>query len=115
MNGPKSPVDRGLVRPVQRCPILDGKKALSGAFGVAKPDKVTEDGKPVPGLIMDLRATNYCMKQITGDVGHLCGATSFQRIIESKEELLVSGEDLTAAFYLFKPMEWSDYMVLGRL
>ena len=65
---------------------------------------------------MDLRATNYCMKQIDGDVGHLCGATSFQRIvIESGKELLVSGEDLTAAFYLFRlPEEWSRYMVLEK-
>ena len=39
------------------------------------------------------------MRQIDGDVAHLCGATSFQRIvIESNEDLLVSGEDLTAAF-----------------
>ena len=106
--------DRGLVRPVNHCPVLDGEKVVNGAFGVAKPDKVTAEGDSVLRLIMDLRATNYCMKQIEGDVGHLCGATPFQRIvIESGEELLVSGEDLTAAFYLFRlPEEWSKYMVL---
>ena len=99
--------DRGLVRPVNHCPVLDGEKVLNGAFGVAKPDKMTAEGEPVLRLIMDLRATNYCMKQIDGDVGHLCGATSFQRIvIESGEELLVSGEDLTAAFYLFARLCW---------
>ena len=91
-------------------------KKCNGAFGVGRPDKVTEKGEPVLRLIMDLRATNYCMKQIDGEVGHLCGAASFQRVvIESGQELLVSGEDLTAAFYLFRlPEEWSNYMVLEK-
>lgn len=84
---------------------------LNGAFGVGMPNKVTEKGEPVLRFIMDLRATNYCMKQIDGEVGHLCGAASFQRVvIESGQELLVSGEDLTAGFCLFRlPEEWSNY------
>ena len=108
--------DRGLIRPVNHCPVLDGEKVLNGAFGVGMPDKVTEKGEPVLRLIMDLRATNYCMKQIDGEVGHLCGAASFQRVvIESGQELLVSGEDLTAGFCLFRlPEEWSNYMVLEK-
>ena len=108
--------DRGLIRPVNHCPVLDGEKVLNGAFGVGMPNKVTEKGEPVLRLIMDLRATNYCMKQIDGEVGHLCGAASFQRVvIETGQELLVSGEDLTAGFYLFRlPEEWSNYMVLEK-
>jgi hypothetical protein len=108
--------DRGLIRPVNHCPVLDGEKVLNGAFGVGMPNKVTEKGEPVLRFIMDLRATNYCMKQIDGEVGHLCGAASFQRVvIETGQELLVSGEDLTAGFYLFRlPEEWSNYMVLEK-
>jgi hypothetical protein len=58
--------------------VLDGEKVLNGAFGVAKPDKMTAEGDPVLRLIMDLRATNYCMKQIDGDVGHLLGRPHFR-------------------------------------
>jgi hypothetical protein len=36
-------------------------------------------------------------------------------VIESGQELLVSGEDLTAGFCLFRlPEEWSNYMVLEK-
>eukprot|EP00435_Cladocopium_sp_Y103_P007646 s5330_g2.t1 len=86
-----------------------------GPSGVPKGDKVTPGGLPILRLIMDLRATNYCMRQIEGDVSHLTGATTFQRLlVEIGEDLLISGEDLTSAFYLFRlPAVWSDYMVLG--
>ena len=46
--------DRGLVRPVSQCPILDEERVVNGAFGVAKPDKKTDDGQPILRLIMDL-------------------------------------------------------------
>ena len=112
----KALFERGLVTPVDRCPELEGEKLVNGAFGVSKPDKHTESGLPVLRLIMDLRATNYAMAQIDGDVGSLTGASGFQRIvIDSDEDLLVSGEDLTAAFYLFRlPDIWAQYMVLEQ-
>jgi site-specific DNA-cytosine methylase len=112
----KALFERGLVTPVDRCPELEGEKLVNGSFGVSKPDKHTESGLPVLRLIMDLRATNYAMAQIDGDVGSLTGASGFQRIvIDSDEELLVSGEDLTAAFYLFRlPDIWAQYMVLEQ-
>ena len=65
---------------------------------------------------MDLRSTNYFMKQIQGDTGLLTGAASFQRIVvEDNHDLLVSGEDLTSAFYLFRlPEVWAEYMVIEK-
>ena len=112
----KAMLERGLVRLVNVCPHLDGKPLVNGAFGVPKPGKVTESGLPVLRLIMDLRSTNWCMHQLQGDVATLTGAASFQRImIQEDEELLISGEDLTSAFYLFRlPPEWANYMVMER-
>eukprot|EP00438_Fugacium_kawagutii_P014155 Skav213268 [mRNA] locus=scaffold2944:31681:35312:+ [translate_table: standard] len=56
------------------------------------------------------------MKQIEGDTGSLTGAATFQRvIIEEGSELLVSGEDLTSAFYLFRlPPQWVNYLLLEK-
>ena len=50
-----------------------------------------------------------------GDTQMLTGAATFQRIIvDDGKELLLSGEDLTSAFYLFRlPEVWAPYMVLG--
>ena len=100
--------------PVEKCPELEGENMLNGAFGVPKAGKFTASGDPVLRVIMDLRATNYFMAQIQGDTNTLTGAASFQRIIvEEENQLLVSGEDLTSAFYLFRlPPCWSEYMVL---
>ena len=112
----KALYERGLVRPVRKCPEMEGVKLLNGAFGVPKPGKVTPEGDPVLRFIIDLRSTNFFMAQIQGDTGLLTGAASFQRlIIEDQHELLVSGEDLTSAFYLFRlPEAWADYMVIEK-
>ena len=110
----KALMDRGVVAPVENCPEMEGEKLLNGAFGVPKAGKFTENGEPVLRVIMDLRATNFFMAQLQGDTNTLTGAASFQRIIvEEENQLLVSGEDLTSAFYLFRlPAAWSEYMVL---
>ena len=112
----KALLDRGIARLVNRAPVSQGVRMANGAFGVPKPDKFTDSGDPVLRFIMDLRATNFFMEQIQGDTRTLTEAASFQRIvIQDNEELLVSGEDLTAAFYLFRlPPVWAEYMVLEK-
>ena len=109
-------LDRGIATLVKRAPDYKGTLMANGAFGMPKPGKMTESGKPVLRFIMDLRATNYFMAQIPGDTRTLTRAASFQRIvIQENEELLVSGEDLTAASYLFRlPPAWAEYMVLEK-
>ena len=109
-------LDRGIVQVVDAHPEWGGKEMLNGAFGMPKPEKFTESGKQVLRFIMDLRATNFIMAQIEGDTNTLTGAASFQRIIvEEDKELLISGEDLAAAFYLFRlPPQWAEYMVLEK-
>ena len=106
-------LERGLVRPVKNVPSLDGQLALNGAFGVVKAGKTTESGKEVLRFIMDLRCTNMVTQVIEGDVRTLSGAPSYQHIVLDDGDLLaISGDDLTAAFYLFSlPPAWSELMV----
>jgi hypothetical protein len=68
-------------------------------------------------MIMDLRASNVILEQLEGDVGTLTGAASFQKIVMNEgEEMLLSGDDLTAAFYLFRlPPAFAEYLVLRKL
>ena len=107
---------RKLVKPVNKCPTIDGKPVLNGAFGVVKADKFTDSGKEVLRMIFDLRASNAILEQVDGDVKKLVGAAGFLKLtIQEGSTLLVSGEDLTAAFYLFRlPPQWADYMVLEK-
>ena len=107
--------ERGLVQAAKTIPAVFGEKALNGAFGVPKAGKTLASGEEVLRLIMDLRATNWMMEQLEADTITLTGAATFQRIIiEDGMELLISGEDLTSPFYLFRlPQVWVDYMVIG--
>ena len=99
----KALYERGIVKPAKTMPSIHGKRAVNGAFGVPKAGKFLPTGEEVLRLIIDLRVTNWMMRQIEGDTATLTGAATFQRIvIEEGSQLLVSGEDLTAAFYLFK-------------
>ena len=108
--------ERHLVTPVTRKPVVEGKPVLNGAFGVVKPDRFTESGLPILRMIMDLRASNTILEQLEGDVSTLTGAASFQKIVMGEgDELLLSGDDLTAAFYLFRlPEAFAEYLVLRK-
>ena len=109
--------ERHLVSPVTTKPSVGGVPVLNGAFGVIKPDRMTESGLPVLRMIFDLRASNTILEQLEGDVRTLTGAASFQKLMLGHEDqLLVSGDDLTAAFYLFRlPPDWAKYLVLRKL
>ena len=82
---------------------------MSGFFGVGK-------GKDVPDhpgieqlrLICNLVPSNGYFREIRGDVGHLPYMMQWGSIIlEDDEVLLISQEDMTCAFYLFKlPRAW---------
>ena len=112
----KAMYDRGLAIPVESIPSVGGTCVMNGAFGVVKQGKKLESGEDVLRLIMDLRGSNWLLEQLNGDTGLLTGAPTFQRIlVEEGQELLVSGEDLTSAFYLFRlPPGWENYMVIGK-
>ena len=112
----KAMYERGLVRAATQMPSVHGKMVVNGAFGVPKAGKTLPSGEDVLRLIIDLRATNWMMHQIEGDATTLSGAATFQRIVvEEGSQLLVSGEDLTSAFYLFRlPEVWSNFMVLDK-
>ena len=107
---------RGLVRPVDRCASLDGKRILNGAFGVVKPNKTTESGKEVLRFIMDFRACNSVTKIIEGDVRTLASAPALQHVVmPSGSVMRISAEDLVAAFYLFAlSEEWSQLMCFEK-
>eukprot|EP00438_Fugacium_kawagutii_P024621 Skav207650 [mRNA] locus=scaffold2758:77333:83766:+ [translate_table: standard] len=112
----KAMYDRNLVTPVDQYPVIDGKPVLNGAFGVVKPEKFTEQGEPVLRMIIDLRATNAILEQLEGDVHTLTGSCAFQKlVVDYEDDLLISGDDLTAAFYLFKlPPSWPQFLVLRK-
>ena len=107
---------RGLVAAVKEPWQLDGQPVLNGAFGVVKPNKLTEAGQPVLRLIMDFRATNGVHKIITGDVRTLTGASAMQHVVMPEGKVLrMSAEDLVAAFYLFRlPQGWAERMCFQR-
>jgi len=108
--------ERNLVAPVQTRPTVQGVPVLNGAFGVIKPEKFTDSGLPVLRMIIDLRASNTILDQLEGDVQTLTGAASFQKLmVGPNEELLVSGDDLNSAFYLFRlPEKWPNYLALRK-
>ena len=108
--------DRGLVAPCEFIPTVDDVPALNGAFGVPKADAFLPSGEEILRLIIDLRCTNWMMEQIEADTASLTGAATFQRIVvEEGKELLISGEDLTSAFYLFRlPKVWINYLLLEK-
>ena len=108
--------DRGLVAPCEFIPTVDDVPALNSAFGVPKADAFLPSGEEILRLIIDLRCTNWMMEQIEADTASLTGAATFQRIVvEEGKELLISGEDLTSAFYLFRlPKVWINYLLLEK-
>eukprot|EP00438_Fugacium_kawagutii_P035066 Skav236673 [mRNA] locus=scaffold338:400738:405778:- [translate_table: standard] len=112
----KALYDRHLVTPVDQFPVIDEKPVLNGAFGVVKPEKFTEAGEPVLRMIVDLRASNTILEQLEGDVHTLTGSCAFQKlVVDYEDDLLISGDDLTAAFYLFKlPPSWPQFLVLRK-
>ena len=93
-----------------------GTPVVSGFFGVGK-------GKPVPNhpdkeqlrLICNLVPSNGYFREIRGDVCHLPYMMQWGSIIlEDNEVLLISQEDMTCAFYLFRlPAAWCKYFAVG--
>lgn len=96
-----------------------GEPILNGAFGVVKPNKWVgspADNCPVLRLIMDFRAANAAHRMLPGSVSSLVGAAKWQGFCLDKKEILVtSGDDLVAAFYLFRlPFSWSRYFTFRK-
>ena len=96
-----------------------GEPILHGAFGVVKPNKWVgspADNCPVLRLIMDFRAANAAHRMLPGSVSSLVGAAKWQGFcLDKKEVLVTSGDDLVAAFYLFRlPFSWSRYFTFRK-
>lgn len=92
---------------------------MNGAFGVVKPNQWVGEpalNKPVLRLIMDFRAANAVHRMLPGAVGSLVGASKWQGFcLRDGEVLLSSGDDLVAAFYLFRlPRCWSRYFAFRK-
>ena len=114
-------VERGVARVIefQDIATFQGQPILNGAFGVSKPNKWVGDPKdncPVLRLIMDFRAANAVHRMLPGSVSSLVGAAKWQAFCLEKDEVLVaSGDDLVAAFYLFRlPESWSRYFTFRK-
>ena len=80
-------------------------------------------GKDVPDhpgieqlrLICNLVPSNGYFRELRGDVAHLPYMMQWGGIVlEDDEMLLISQEDMTCAFYLFRlPRAWSKYFAVG--
>ena len=111
--------DRGLViwLPTEALFSPGGVPLVSGLFGVDKP-------KPVPGhpelkqqrLICNLVPSNSYFHVIRGDIDGLPYSLQWNAIVLLDNEfLLVSQEDMSCAFYLFKlPAAWAKYFAIGK-
>ena len=95
---------------------VHGIPVVSGFFGVGK-------GKDVPGhpglqqlrLICNLVPSNGYFREIRGDVDHLPYMMQWASVVLRDDEvLLISQEDMTCAFYLFRlPRAWCPYFAVG--
>ena len=106
-------VERGVACVIEPHEVAtcNGKMILNGAFGVIKPNKWVGDpsaNRPVLRLIMDFRAANSVHRMLPGSVSSLVGAAKWQGFCAGQDQVvLASGDDLVAAFYLFRlPKCW---------
>lgn len=64
---------------------------------------------------MDFRAANSVHRMLPGSVSSLVGAAKWQSFCLNENEVLMSDDDLVAAFYLFKlPSCWSRYFTFRK-
>ena len=94
----------------------NGRPVVSGFFGVGKGKDVPEHpGLEQQRLICNLVPSNGYFREIRGDVSHLPYMMQWGSIIlENDEVMMVSQEDMTCAFYLFRlPSAWCKYFAVG--
>ncbi len=109
---------RGICEPVEEHEIYQhkGRKVLCGSFGVVKANEYLPSGEAILRLIFNMIPLNALMESLSGDVDTLTGSTGWLSVLmESDEFGLISGEDLTAAFYLFRlPRCWRRFMGINK-
>ena len=100
--------------PLSQVVEVKGVKILNGLFGVEKPT-VTNSGKPILRLIMNLVASNLILKQLKGKVQALPSINSWQStFMDQGEELRLFQSDMSSAFYLFMiPSCWLPYLAFN--
>ncbi|CAK0795565.1 unnamed protein product [Prorocentrum cordatum] len=114
--------ERGMASAIPSSEIAcrDGAPLLNGALGVPKPHDepvVCSDGerRPVLRLITNLIPSNACQECIVGDTPEMPTMSQLNGLVLTEsEDLLWSGADRTAFFYVFRapPARW-PYMVIG--
>jgi len=94
---------------------VGGKMLLNGCFGVKK-GKRLESGEEVLRFIVNLIPSNWAQHPIVGDVKSLTGVAQWQVLTLPKGfDILVSAEDMVAAFYLFHlPQSWWPLFTLAN-
>lgn len=88
-----------------------GKLVINTFFGVRKAERFLEDGRAILRLIMNLVPTNCYQRVIRGDVERLPFIMQRGHIILDGDQLVVvSQEDMSAAFYIFLlPEGWLPF------
>jgi hypothetical protein len=109
---------RGICEPLEEQDIYEhkGRKVLCGSFGVVKANEFLPSGEAILRLIFNMIPLNALMESLSGDVETLTGSTGWLSVLMQSDEFgLISGEDLTAAFYLFKlPRCWRRFMGINK-
>ena len=91
--------------------------ASRGSFGVDKAKEVPgQPGLLQQRLICNLIPSNAFFRVIRGDIDGLPFSLQWNAIcLLESEVLLVSQEDMTCAFYLFRlPHSWARYFAIGK-
>ena len=100
--------------PLSQVVEVNGVKILNGLFGVEK-SSVTESGRSVLRLIMNLVPSNLVLRQLKGKVNALPSINSWQStFMDQGEELRLFQSDMSSAFYLFMiPPCWLPYLAFN--
>ena len=103
--------------PVEALFAPGGVPVISGLFGVEKPKEVPgHPGLQQLRLICNLIPSNAYFQEIRGDIDGLPYCLQWNAIVLLDDEvLLISQEDMSCAFYLFRlPSEWAKYFAIGQ-
>eukprot|EP00973_Karenia_brevis_P060259 8384638-Karenia_brevis.AAC.1 len=82
--------------PESKVPVVQGSLLLHGLIGVAKRGRpLTNGGKPIMRLVMNLAGTNVLFEPIQGDIHMLPSSGQWQSIfVDYGEEIRWSASDL---------------------